>query len=227
MIYIYTHTYTLLRKSTRDAQEIARVKYEIWLQGGPYTDFQQLFVTGSSDPLGDIEKLEDVLPRGATLQLVITAPAARELSVHAFVGPDYPCAADEFTVPIASHAFETPTYYVTADILYLGDVTVESSAVGSSIALEIQKQFGEMRFDPQMVVFVSVDDHRGRCAQGEKIRWNQCDYITPSAQRNFPRCVDWSRGVVPLCADTTALALQNLHLLLIPEDAVCSMSDED
>ena len=52
-------------------------------------------------------------------------------------------------------------------------------------------------------------------------------YITPLVQRNFPRCVDWSRGVVPLDADTTALDLENLHVLLIPEDAVCSMSAED
>ena len=196
MIYLYTHTYTLLRKSTRDAQEIARVKYEIWLQGGPYTDFQQLFVTGSSDPLGDIEKLEDVLPRGATLQLVITAPAARELSVHAFVGPDYPCAADEFTVPIASHAFETPTYYVTADILYLGNVIVESSAVGSSIAVEIQKQFGEMRFDPQMIVFVSVDDHRGRCAQAKRFVGTSVTTLPLRRSETFPGA--WT-GHVALC----------------------------
>ena len=140
------------------------MKYEIWLQGGPYTDFQQLFVTGSPDPLSDMERLQDVLPREGTLQLVVTAPAARELSVHACVGPDYSWAADEITVPIATHALETTLNYVTTDIVYLGDVTVESSAVGSSIALEIQKQF-DMGFEPQMIVFLSVDDHRERCAQ--------------------------------------------------------------
>ena len=52
-------------------------------------------------------------------------------------------------------------------------------------------------------------------------------YVTPLVQRNFSRWVDWSRGVVPLRADTTALDLQNLHVLLIPENAVCGMSDED
>ena len=140
------------------------MKYEIWLQGGPYTDFQQLFVVGSPDPLGDNERLQDVLPQGATLQLVVTAPAARELSVHACVGPDYSWAADEITVPIATHVLETTVNYVTTDIVYLGDVTVESSAVGSSIALEIQKQF-DMGFEPQMIVFLPVDDHRERCAQ--------------------------------------------------------------
>ena len=140
------------------------MKYEIWLQGGPPIDFQQLFVTGSKEPLSDIDKLQDVLPRGATLQLVITTPAARELSVHAVVCPHYPFAADEFTVPIASEAFEPPLNYVTADIAYLGDVTVESTADGSSIALEIQEQFGEMHLDPQMIVFVSTDDYCERCA---------------------------------------------------------------
>ena len=140
------------------------MKYEIWLQGGPYTDFQQLFATGSADPLSDSERLQDVLPREGTLQLVVTAPAARELSVHACVGPDYSWAADEFTVPIATHVSETSVNYVTTDIVYLGDVTVESSAPGSSIAVEIQRQF-DLRFEPQMIVFVSVDNHRERCAQ--------------------------------------------------------------
>ena len=139
------------------------MKYEIWLQGGPYTDFQQLFVTGSSDPLGDIDRLQDVLPREGTLQLVVTAPAARELSVHACVGPDYSWAADEFTVPIGIPTLKTSINYVTTDIAYLGDVTVASSAFGTDIALEIQKQF-DIRFEPQMIVFVSVDDHRERCA---------------------------------------------------------------
>ena len=61
-----------------------------------------------------------------------------------------------------------------------------------------------------------------------KIRWKpSVTRVTPLAQRNFPRCVDWSRGVVPLRVDTTALDLENLHVLLVPEDAVCSMSDEN
>ena len=148
------------------------MKYEIWLQGGPHTDFQQLFVTGSSYPLGDFEKLRDVLPRGATLQLVITAPVARELRLHVCVGPDYPYAADEFTLPIASHGLKTPINYITTEIVYLGDVTVESSAVGSSIAFEIYKQIGELRFEEQMLVFVSADNTRERCAQCAKIQWN-------------------------------------------------------
>ena len=140
------------------------MKYEIWLQGGPYTDFQQLFVTGSPDPLGDDERLQEVLPRGATLQLVVTQPVARDISVHACVGPDYSWAADETTVPIAIHASDTTINYVTTDIVYLGDVTVDSSADGSTIALEIQKHF-DMDFEPQMLVFLSLDDHRERCAR--------------------------------------------------------------
>ena len=52
-------------------------------------------------------------------------------------------------------------------------------------------------------------------------------HITPSVKRTFPRCVDWARGVVPLCTDETVLDLQNLHILLVPEDAVRSLSDED
>ena len=105
-----------------------------------------------------------MLTQGATLQLVVTAPAARELSVHACVGPDYSWAADEITVPIATDVLETTVNYVTTDIVYIGDVTVESSADGTTIALEIQKQF-DMGFEPQMIVFLPVDDHRERCAQ--------------------------------------------------------------
>ena len=60
-----------------------------------------------------------------------------------------------------------------------------------------------------------------------KIRWKGLSSITPVAQWNFSRWVDWSRGVVPLRADTTAVDLAHLHVLLIPENAVCGMSDED
>ena len=134
------------------SQEIAEVKYEIWLQGGPYTDFQQLFVTGSPDPLGDNERLHDVLPRGATLQLIVTPPPSREISVHACVGPDYSWAADETTIPIATHAAETALNYVTTDIVYLGDITVESSTPGSDIALKIKSD--DMGFESQMIVCV-------------------------------------------------------------------------
>ena len=37
--------------------------------------------------------------------------------------------------------------------------------------------------------------------------------------------MNWSRGVVPLCVDASALELQNRHLLLIPESAVYESSD--
>ena len=148
---------------TRVAQNIARLKYEIWLQGGPPTDFQQLFVTNSHVCLSNIETLQDVIPRAATLQLVVTTPAARELSVHAVVCPHYPFASDEFTVPIASEASEPVLNNVTAFIAHLGDVTVNSAADGSSIALEIQDHFGELHLDPQMIVFVSTDDYCDRC----------------------------------------------------------------
>lgn len=142
---------------------MAQVKYEIWLQGGPPTDFQQLFVTGSPACLCDIEKLQDVLPRGATLQLLVTTPAARELSVHAVVCPHFPFSSQEFTVPIASEVSEPALNVVTADIAYLGDVTVSSTADGSSIALDIQDQFSDMHLNPQMVVFISTDDYCDRC----------------------------------------------------------------
>ena len=140
------------------------MKYEIWLQGGPPTDFQQLFVTGSQERLSDIEKIQHVLPRQATLQLVVTTPAARGLRVHACVDPHHPFPSDEFTVPIASEPFEPPLNNVTADIAYLGDMSVESTADGSSIALEIQEQFGEMHLNPRMIIFVSTDDYCEGCA---------------------------------------------------------------
>ena len=163
MVLEYIHPHLKILKNW--TQEIARVKYEIWVQGGPYIDYQQLFVPTSPYPLGDNERLQEVLPRGAMLQLIVTTPAARELSIHACVGPDYSWAAEEITVPIASHASDTTINYVTTDIVYLGDVTVESSADGSSIALEIQRQF-DMGFEPQMIVFLSLDAHRERCPQG-------------------------------------------------------------
>ena len=143
------------------------MKYEIWLRGGPPTDFQQLFVTGSNVCATDIDKLQDVLPPGATLQLVITKPSSRELSVHAVVCPHYPFASDEFTVPIATDASEPAINEVTADIAYLGHVTVDSTADGSSIALEIQDRFGDMHLDPRMIVFVSTDDFCEGC-EGKK-----------------------------------------------------------
>ena len=158
---------------TRVAQNIARLKYEIWLQGGPPTDFQQLFVTNSHVCLSNIETLQDVIPRAATLQLVVTTPAARELSVHAVVCPHYPFASDEFTVPIATEASEPALNNVTADIAYLGHVIVDSTADGSSIALEIQDRFGDMHLDPRMIVFVSTDDFCEGC-EGKKGSWKRC-----------------------------------------------------
>ena len=166
IIFIDTHIVSL-RKQIRDTQNIAQVKYEIWLRGGPPTDFQQLFVTGSNVCATDIDKLNDVLPPGATLQLVITKPSSRELSVHAVVCPHYPFASDEFTVPIATDASEPAINDVTADIAYLGHVTVDSTADGSSIALEIQDRFGDMHLDPRMIVFVSTDDFCEGC-EGKK-----------------------------------------------------------
>ena len=166
--YIYRCTYSFFyEKTTRDTQNIAQVKYEIWLRGGPPTDFQQLFVTGTNVCASDTDKLQDVLPPGATLQLVITKPASRELSVHAVVCPHYPFASDEFTVPIATEASEPALNNVTADIAHLGHVIVDSTADGSSIALEIQDQFGDMHLDPKMIVFVSTDDFCDRC-EGKK-----------------------------------------------------------
>ena len=46
------------------------MKYEIWLQGGPAPEFQNLFAAGTSLCLRDLEKLQN-LPKGE-LQLVIT-----------------------------------------------------------------------------------------------------------------------------------------------------------
>ena len=141
------------------------MKYEIWLRGGPPTDFQQLLVAGSNVCVNDSDKLQDILPTGATLQLVVTKPSSRELSVHAVVCPHFPFASDEFTVPIATDGSEPAIDNVTADIAYLGHVTVDSTENGSGIALEIQEQFGDMHLDPKMIVFVSTDEFCNRCAR--------------------------------------------------------------
>lgn len=172
-MFIDTHIVSFQTKKNRDTQNIAQVKYEIWLRGGPPTDFQQLLVTGSNVCANDIDKLQDVLPPGATLQLVITKPSSRELSVHAVVCPHYPFASDEFTVPIATDASEPAINDVTADIAYLGHVTVNSTADGSSIALEIQDRFSDMHLDPRMIVFVSTDDFCEGC-EGKKGSWKRC-----------------------------------------------------
>ena len=94
------------------------------------------------------------------------------------MGPDYSWAADEITVPIATDVLETTVNYVTTDIVYIGDVTVESSADGTTIALEIQKQF-DMGFEPQMLVFLSLDDRRERCARAKVSLEPECRAAFP------------------------------------------------
>ena len=58
----------------RFAQNVAQVKYEIWIQGGPAPSFQRLFSAGGQVCLRDPQRLQN-LPKGP-LQLVITTEPA-------------------------------------------------------------------------------------------------------------------------------------------------------
>ena len=59
-----------MKLNNSPVQNVAQVKYEIWLLGGPHPDLQRLFTAGSQICLRDGEKVQ-TLPKGA-LQLVIT-----------------------------------------------------------------------------------------------------------------------------------------------------------
>ena len=64
----------LMKRIKNHPQNVAQVKYEIWIQGGPPPDFQRLFTAGAQVCLRDPQKLQN-LPKGP-LQLVITTQPA-------------------------------------------------------------------------------------------------------------------------------------------------------
>ena len=74
MSFLNTQIALMKRKINRHAQNVAQVKYEIWIQGGPPPDYQRLFTAGAQVCLRDAQRLKN-LPRGA-LQLVITTEPA-------------------------------------------------------------------------------------------------------------------------------------------------------
>ena len=156
---------TYLTLETRDTQEIAYVKYEIWYNGGPAADLQRLFVAGSNEPLDDCQRLSEVLPRGASLQLVTTTPPTRNLSISAVVDPDFTCCAEEFRIPVSDEVTEAAHSSLTGYVQYLGDATVDSTASGDEIAFEVQEQFTIVPLDPEMLIFVLKHDQGGGCAK--------------------------------------------------------------
>ena len=141
------------------------MKKEIWLNGGPAADLQELFVAGSKQPLEDWQRLHEVLPRGASLQLVKTIPPTRILSISAIVDPDITWGAEKFTIPISNEASEAAHSSLTGYAQYLGDATVDSTASGDEIAFEVEEQFTIVPLDPQMMIFVLKHDQGGGCAK--------------------------------------------------------------
>ena len=141
------------------------MKREIWNCGGPATDLQELFVTGSQQPLEDRQRLSDVLPQGTALQLVTTIPPTRDLSVSAMVDPDFTCCAEKFTIPISNEGSQAAHSSVTGYVQYLGDVTVDSTADGDEIAFFVEEQFSIVPLDPPMMIFVLKHDQGGGCAR--------------------------------------------------------------
>ena len=141
------------------------MKKEIWHYGGPATDFQELFVPGSPQPLKDRQRLSEVLPRGTSLQLVTTIPPTRDLSVSAIVDPDLTCCPEKFTIPISNEASQAAHSSVTGYVQYLGDVTVDSTADGDEIAFFVEDKFTIVPLDPPMMIFVLKHDQGGGCAR--------------------------------------------------------------
>ena len=126
-----------------DDQDIGCIKHSVWLEGGPHPDFQKLFTVGSGQPLSDHKRLEEVLRRGASLQLVVTPPPWRCLSIYSGWGRSVvPTCAEDERVPYFDKV-SGPSHgrYVMTPVEYLGDIIVESHLRGKHVASQVQQHF--------------------------------------------------------------------------------------
>ena len=151
-------------------QDIAYVKFEIWMNGGPIEAFQKLLVAGSDQPLDDWMRLDEVLPRGASLQLINTTPPTTTLHVSAIVDPDFTCCATKFTIPFYNDDSDVDVATLTGYVQYLGDATVDSTASGDEIAFQVQEQFSTVPLDPHIMIFVLKHYQSGRCRKIHSIQ---------------------------------------------------------
>ena len=135
------------------------------MNGGPVQDLQELFVAGSDQPLANWMRLDKVLPRGASLQLVNTAPPTRDLHISAIVDPDFTCCATKFTIPFCNDASGVEVAALTGYVQYLGDATVDATASGDEIAFQVREQFRTVLLDPHIMIFVLNHYQGGGCAK--------------------------------------------------------------
>ena len=156
-----------------DDQDIGRVKHNVWLEGGPHPDFQKLFTVGSGQPLSDHKRLEEVLRKGASLQLVVTPPPWRCLSIYSGWGRSVvPTCAEDERVPYCDKVSE-PSHgrHVMTPVEYLGDIIVESHLRGKHIASEVRQHFLLDVDCPCLTLCVATDESLG--CPGSKSHWGR------------------------------------------------------
>ena len=153
------------RAEKNDSQVIAGVKHYIWLEGGPQPDLQQLFTVGSQKPLRDLDSLDQVLDRGTSLQLVVTPPATRELSIYVGWVLNYaPNNRYVEIVPYADGVFE-PTYaFVETPVGHLADITVKSTWCAKRIVSKVRELLDDFVDCPRFRLCVARVDSGFGCA---------------------------------------------------------------
>ena len=148
-----------------DGQVIACVKHDIWLEGGPQPDLQQLYTVGSKKPLRNFDSLYEVLARGTALQLVVTPPATRELRIY--VGWDFNYAPNNRYAEIVRYAdglFE-PTYaFVETPVEHLADITVKSTWCAKRIVSKVWELLDDFVDCPRFRLCVARVDSGLGCA---------------------------------------------------------------
>ena len=107
-----------------------------------------------------------MLARGASLQLVVTPPATRDLSIYLGWGLNVaPTNDDVEIVPYIRRGLEAHHAFVRTPVDYLGDITVKSTSRASRIVLKVQEHFLlELIECPRLILCVACDDSGLGCA---------------------------------------------------------------
>ena len=120
---------------------------------------------GSKRSLRDFDSLDQVLARGSALQLVVTPPATRELSIY--VGWDFNHASNNRYAEIVRYAdgIYEPTYaFVETPVEHLADITVKSTWCAKRIVSKVRELLDDFVFCPRFRLCVARVDSGFGCA---------------------------------------------------------------
>ena len=142
------------------------MKHNVWLEGGPHPDFQQLFTVGSGERLLDHKRLEEVLRRGASLQLVVTPPAYRCVSIYSgWCRPGTEIKAIPYFDKVAERSYA----HVMGSVQYLGYLLLASRLRADAVTSIVRSHFLEQMERRRLILCIARDDSPG-CA-GSTFHW--------------------------------------------------------